>query len=124
MIVIEEIYYCFLVLNLYSQINSLQYQLHLLFLNDPYRMFQTTWIILVLNASIVIASGSLNLNKLIILTINYNFIRSIHSTIIAVFEVISVIVMLNMLIATISNTFQKVTDNVDIEWTFGRTEVR
>ncbi|XP_022829667.1 short transient receptor potential channel 4-like [Spodoptera litura] len=39
------------------------------------------------------------------------------------FEVISVIVVLNMLIATMSNTFQRVTDNVDIEWTFGKTEV-
>nr|XP_021200730.2 short transient receptor potential channel 4 [Helicoverpa armigera] len=39
------------------------------------------------------------------------------------FEVISVIVVLNMLIATMSNTFQKVNDNVDIEWTFGKTEV-
>lgn len=28
-----------------------------------------------------------------------------------------------MLIATMSNTFQRVTDNVDIEWTFGRMEV-
>nr|ALM26233.1 odorant receptor 43 [Athetis dissimilis] len=39
------------------------------------------------------------------------------------FEVISVIVVLNMLIATMSNTFQRVNDNVDIEWTFGKTEV-
>ncbi|XP_026323633.1 short transient receptor potential channel 4-like isoform X1 [Hyposmocoma kahamanoa] len=39
------------------------------------------------------------------------------------FEVISVIVVLNMLIATMSNTFQRVTDNVAIEWTFGRTQV-
>ncbi|CAB3238553.1 unnamed protein product [Arctia plantaginis] len=39
------------------------------------------------------------------------------------FEVISVIIVLNMLIATMSNTFQRVTDNVDIEWTFGKTEV-
>lgn len=28
-----------------------------------------------------------------------------------------------MLIATMSNTFQKVTDNVATEWTFGKTEV-
>lgn len=28
-----------------------------------------------------------------------------------------------MLIATMSNTFQRVTDNVDIEWTFGRVQV-
>lgn len=28
-----------------------------------------------------------------------------------------------MLIATMSNTFQRINDNVDIEWTFGRMEV-
>lgn len=28
-----------------------------------------------------------------------------------------------MLIATMSNTFQKVTDNVEVEWTYGRTQV-
>ncbi|KAJ0181108.1 hypothetical protein K1T71_003193 [Dendrolimus kikuchii] len=39
------------------------------------------------------------------------------------FEVILVIVVLNMLIATMSNTFQRVTDNVAIEWTFRRTEI-
>ena len=46
-----------------------------------------------------------------------------HLSLITGFEVISVIVVLNMLIATMSNTFQKVNDNVDIEWTFGKTEV-
>ncbi|XP_073942520.1 short transient receptor potential channel 4-like isoform X2 [Choristoneura fumiferana] len=40
-----------------------------------------------------------------------------------IFEVISVIVVLNMLIATMSNTFQRVINNVNTEWTFGRTEV-
>ncbi|XP_046398148.1 short transient receptor potential channel 3-like [Ischnura elegans] len=39
------------------------------------------------------------------------------------FEVMSVIVILNMLIAAMSNTYQKVADNVDIEWTFGRSQV-
>ncbi|XP_015588329.1 short transient receptor potential channel 4 [Cephus cinctus] len=39
------------------------------------------------------------------------------------FEFISVVVVLNMLIACMSNTFTKITDNVDVEWTFGRTEV-
>ncbi|XP_012250635.2 short transient receptor potential channel 4-like [Athalia rosae] len=41
----------------------------------------------------------------------------------AVFQFISVIVVLNMLIACMSNTFIQVTDNVGVEWTFGRTEV-
>ncbi|XP_047370932.1 short transient receptor potential channel 5-like [Vespa velutina] len=41
----------------------------------------------------------------------------------ASFEFISVVVVLNMLIACMTNTFTKVTDNVIVEWTFGRTEV-
>nr|XP_024215388.1 short transient receptor potential channel 3-like isoform X2 [Halyomorpha halys] len=41
----------------------------------------------------------------------------------ASYMILTVIVILNMLIATMSNTFQKVTDNLDIEWLFGRTEV-
>lgn len=45
------------------------------------------------------------------------------SLFVSVFEVISVIVVLNMLIATMSNTFQRVINNVNTEWTFGRTEV-
>lgn len=28
-----------------------------------------------------------------------------------------------MLIATMSNTFQRVNDNVDVEWTFARTAI-
>ncbi|KAF5297803.1 hypothetical protein FQA39_LY11952 [Lamprigera yunnana] len=40
----------------------------------------------------------------------------------ALFEVLTVIILLNMLIATMSNTFQRVNDNTDVEWTFGRTE--
>lgn len=39
------------------------------------------------------------------------------------FQFISVVVVLNMLIACMSNTFTRVTDNVNVEWIFGRTEV-
>ncbi|KOX80705.1 Short transient receptor potential channel 5 [Melipona quadrifasciata] len=38
------------------------------------------------------------------------------------FTFIGVIVILNMLIACMSNTMTKVTENVIVEWTFGRTE--
>lgn len=41
----------------------------------------------------------------------------------AVFEVLMVIVMLNMLIGAISDTFQRVAYNEENEWLFGRTEV-
>ncbi|XP_070524885.1 short transient receptor potential channel 5 isoform X3 [Cardiocondyla obscurior] len=40
----------------------------------------------------------------------------------ASFQFISVIIVLNMLIACMSNTFTTVTDNVNVEWIFGRTE--
>lgn len=39
------------------------------------------------------------------------------------YEVLTVIVIMNMLIAAMSNTYQSVTDNVDVQWIFGRTEV-
>jgi len=34
-----------------------------------------------------------------------------------------VVVMMNMLIASMSDTFQGVTDNAEYEWLFGRTQV-
>ncbi|XP_011630403.1 short transient receptor potential channel 6-like [Pogonomyrmex barbatus] len=40
----------------------------------------------------------------------------------ASFQIISVVIVLNMLIACMANTFTKVTDNVNVEWIFGRTE--
>ncbi|RZC42137.1 short transient receptor potential channel 4, partial [Asbolus verrucosus] len=40
----------------------------------------------------------------------------------ALFEVLIVIMILNMLIATMSATFQRVIDNLDVEWTFGKTD--
>lgn len=41
----------------------------------------------------------------------------------ALFEVLMVIVLLNMLIAAMSDTFQSVSDNAEFEWLFGRTKV-
>nr|CAD7580581.1 unnamed protein product [Timema californicum] len=52
----------------------------------------------------------------------HHFTETVGYIAFALFEVMSVIVILNMLIATMSNTFTKVIDNVDIEWTFGRTQ--
>lgn len=39
----------------------------------------------------------------------------------AIFEILTVIILLNMLIATTSSTFSRVTDNADVELTFGKT---
>lgn len=52
----------------------------------------------------------------------HTFTETIGYIAFALFELLTVIIILNMLIATMSNTFQRVTDNVDVEWTFGKTE--
>ncbi|XP_075225817.1 short transient receptor potential channel 4-like [Lycorma delicatula] len=41
----------------------------------------------------------------------------------AIFMVLTVIIVLNMMIATMANTYQQVVNNVGVEWVFGRTEV-
>ncbi|XP_015127593.1 short transient receptor potential channel 4-like [Diachasma alloeum] len=53
----------------------------------------------------------------------HSFTEGIGYFAFAGFEFMTVIVVLNMLIACMSNTFTAFTDNVDVEWTFGRTEV-
>ncbi|XP_022919026.1 short transient receptor potential channel 4-like [Onthophagus taurus] len=52
----------------------------------------------------------------------HEFTEAVGYIAFALFEVIIVIVLLNMLIATMSNTYQRVIDNVDIEYAFGKTE--
>ncbi|KAL6435384.1 hypothetical protein ACFW04_005397 [Cataglyphis niger] len=54
----------------------------------------------------------------------HNFTEFIGYFAFASFQFISVVVVLNMLIACMANTFTRVTDNVNVEWIFGRTEVR
>lgn len=54
---------------------------------------------------------------------NHYFTQAVGTMLYSVFETLSVIVMLNMLIATMTNTFQRVTGNSYIEWVFGRTQV-
>lgn len=51
----------------------------------------------------------------------HTFTEAIGYICFALFEIITVIIILNMLIATMSSTFQRVTDNVDVEWTYGKT---
>ncbi|XP_050426946.1 short transient receptor potential channel 4-like [Adelges cooleyi] len=54
---------------------------------------------------------------------HHYFTQFVGYMLFALFEVLMVIVMLNMLIAAMSDTFQRVVDNADYEWLFGRTEV-
>lgn len=37
---------------------------------------------------------------------------------------LTTVMIINVLVAKMTNTYQKVVDNVEIEWTFGKTEVR
>lgn len=53
----------------------------------------------------------------------HDFTEAVGYTLFAVFTVITSIVLMNMLIAAMSNTYQRITENVDVEWIFGRTEV-
>uniref|UniRef100_A0A2S2QFU4 Short transient receptor potential channel 3 n=1 Tax=Sipha flava TaxID=143950 RepID=A0A2S2QFU4_9HEMI len=54
---------------------------------------------------------------------SHDFTQLVGYGLFAAFEVMMVIVMLNMLIASMSDTFQRVADNSDYEWLFGRTKV-
>ncbi|XP_011062977.1 PREDICTED: short transient receptor potential channel 4-like [Acromyrmex echinatior] len=53
---------------------------------------------------------------------HHTFTEFIGYSAFASFQFISVVIVLNMLIACMANTFTKVTDNVNVEWIFGRTE--
>jgi len=54
---------------------------------------------------------------------SHEFTQLVGYGLFAMFEVLMVIVMMNMLIAAMSDTFQGVTDNAEYEWLFGRTQV-
>ncbi|XP_046663571.1 short transient receptor potential channel 4-like [Homalodisca vitripennis] len=53
----------------------------------------------------------------------HDFTQAVGYTLFGVYTVLTVVVLLNMLIAAMSNSFQAVTENVDVEWIFGRTKV-
>ncbi|KAG5870797.1 hypothetical protein JTB14_025712 [Gonioctena quinquepunctata] len=52
----------------------------------------------------------------------HEFTEAIGYIVFALFELLIVVMILNMLIATMSATFQRVIDNLDVEWTFGKTD--
>ncbi|XP_023310335.1 short transient receptor potential channel 4-like [Anoplophora glabripennis] len=52
----------------------------------------------------------------------HEFTEAVGYIAFALFEVLIVVMILNMLIATMSATFQRVIDNLDVEWTFGKTD--
>ncbi|XP_030757122.1 short transient receptor potential channel 5-like isoform X2 [Sitophilus oryzae] len=52
----------------------------------------------------------------------HTFTEAVGYICFALFEVLIVVMILNMLIATMSSTFQRVLDNLEVEWTFGKTD--
>ncbi|KAF0765472.1 short transient receptor potential channel 4-like [Aphis craccivora] len=56
-------------------------------------------------------------------TQSHRFTQLVGFGLFAAFEVLMVVVMMNMLIAAMSDTFQGVTENAEYEWLFGRTKV-
>ncbi|KAK9729932.1 Ankyrin repeats (3 copies) [Popillia japonica] len=53
---------------------------------------------------------------------DHEFTQAVGYIAFALFQVLIVIVLLNMLVATMSSTYQRVIDNVDVEYAFGKTE--
>lgn len=54
---------------------------------------------------------------------HHDFTELVGFVLFASFEVFMVIVLLNMLIAAVSATFEQVDQNSETEWLFGRTKV-
>ncbi|CAL1277746.1 unnamed protein product [Larinioides sclopetarius] len=52
----------------------------------------------------------------------HNFTQGVGRTLFAVYELLMIIALVNTLIAILSNTFQKVVDNADVEFKFHRTK--
>lgn len=51
------------------------------------------------------------------------FTQAVGTALYAAFMVLAVVMMMNMLVASMTNTYQRVTGNAYVEWVFGRTKV-
>ena len=56
-------------------------------------------------------------------TNSHVFTEAVGHIIFALFEVLIVVMLLNMLVASVCSTFQRITDNVDVEWTYEKSVV-
>ncbi|XP_019114910.2 short transient receptor potential channel 4b isoform X1 [Larimichthys crocea] len=54
---------------------------------------------------------------------NHEFTEFVGSTMFGTYNVISLVVLLNMLIAMMNNSYQHIADHADIEWKFARTKL-
>uniref|UniRef100_A0A8D0H8Y0 Transient receptor potential cation channel subfamily C member 6 n=1 Tax=Sphenodon punctatus TaxID=8508 RepID=A0A8D0H8Y0_SPHPU len=61
--------------------------------------------------------------KSVVINYNHKFIENIGYVLYGVYNVTMVIVLLNMLIAMINNSFQEIEDDADVEWKFARAKL-
>uniref|UniRef100_A0A3B3WPY7 Transient receptor ion channel domain-containing protein n=1 Tax=Poecilia mexicana TaxID=48701 RepID=A0A3B3WPY7_9TELE len=61
--------------------------------------------------------------KSVVLNINHKFIENIGYVLYGVYNIIMVIVLLNMLIAMFNSSFQEIEDDADVEWKFARAKL-
>uniref|UniRef100_A0A8C5P7U1 Transient receptor potential cation channel subfamily C member 4 n=1 Tax=Leptobrachium leishanense TaxID=445787 RepID=A0A8C5P7U1_9ANUR len=54
---------------------------------------------------------------------NHEFTKFVGATMFGTYNVISLVVLLNMLIAMMNNSYQLIADHADIEWKFARTKL-
>ena len=61
--------------------------------------------------------------KSVVINYNHKFIENIGYILYGVYNVTMVIVLLNMLIAMINNSFQEIEDDAEVEWKFARAKL-
>ncbi|XP_014904659.1 short transient receptor potential channel 6-like [Poecilia latipinna] len=61
--------------------------------------------------------------KSVVLNINHKFIENTGYVLYGVYNIIMVIVLLNMLIAMFNSSFQEIEDDADVEWKFARAKL-
>ncbi|GLD53546.1 short transient receptor potential channel 6 [Lates japonicus] len=61
--------------------------------------------------------------KSVVINIDHKFIENIGYVLYGVYNIIMVIVLLNMLIAMFNSSFQEIEDDADVEWKFARAKL-
>uniref|UniRef100_A0A3Q0TFN9 Transient receptor potential cation channel, subfamily C, member 6b n=1 Tax=Amphilophus citrinellus TaxID=61819 RepID=A0A3Q0TFN9_AMPCI len=61
--------------------------------------------------------------KSVVIDINHKFIENIGYVLYGVYNIIMVVVLLNMLIAMFNSSFQEIEDDADVEWKFARAKL-
>ncbi|XP_017271945.1 short transient receptor potential channel 6 [Kryptolebias marmoratus] len=61
--------------------------------------------------------------KSVVININHKFIENTGYVLYGVYNIIMVIVLLNMLIAMFNSSFQEIEDDADVEWKFARAKL-